>query len=143
MTPPNLSIILIMLCFWVTLWLVNRYFIRPINAVLDQRSGQIDGAQETWATTNAEMLAATAQVEERLVEAARGAAARRETIRAEANQKKQAQLEAARNEAERQLQSALAALARDAESARSELRKRAEDLAGDFVHRLLGREVVS
>ena len=143
MTPPNLSIILIMLCFWVTLWLVNRLLIRPVNTVLDQRHQRIDGAEKAWTTKNEELLSATARIEDELVEAARAAARTREVYRAGAQQKKQQRLDAARQEAEKKLENALADLKRDADQARVELRERAESLSRELAQSLLGREVRS
>ena len=143
MTPPNVSIVLIMLCFWVTLWLVNRFLIRPVNAVLEQRHDRIDGAQRAWATKNEELLSATARIEEELVDAARAAGKTRETVRAGALQEKQQQVQVARDEAESRLEAALAGLSNDAESARVDLRNQAEALAEEFAQRLLGREVRS
>jgi F-type H+-transporting ATPase subunit b len=141
MTPPNISIVLIMLCFWVTLWLVNRFLIRPVNTVLDQRHEQIDGAEKAWTTKNEELLSATARIEDELVEAARAAAKTRETYRTGAYQEKQQQLDLARKESEKKLDIALDGLSRDAEKARGELREQAESLSRDLVQRLLGREV--
>ena len=141
MTPPNLSIVLIMLCFWVTLWLVNRFLIRPVNIVLDQRHDRIDGAEKAWAAKNDELLSATARIEDELVEAAQAAAKTRETYRAGAQQGKQHQLETARDNAEERLALALKGLSQDAEKVRADLKERAEGLARDFAQRLLGREV--
>jgi len=141
MTPPNLSIVLIMLCFWVTLWLVNRFLIRPVNTVLDQRHNQIDSAQNAWTAKNEELLSATANIENQLVEAARAAAKTRETYRAGAHQEKQNELDTARKDAEERLDIALKGLSLDAEKARTDLRERAEGLSKEFARRLLGREV--
>ena len=45
MSPPNASLILIMVCFWVTFWLVQRFLIRPIWGVVSERKGRIDSVQ--------------------------------------------------------------------------------------------------
>ena len=142
MTPPNISILLIMLCFWATLWLVNRFLIHPVNSVLDQRHERIDGAHKAWTAKNDELLSATGRIEDELVEAARAAATTRETLRANANQSKQQLIDAAKTEAEEKLDCALGALNRDAETARDELRRQAENLSRALVQRLLGREVL-
>ncbi len=141
MTPPNLSIVLIMLCFWLTLWLVNRFLIRPVNTVLDQRHDRIDGAQKKWTAKNEELLSATARIEDELVEAARIAAKTRETYRSGAQQERQLQLDTAKKNAEERLDVALEGLSLDAEKARTDLRERAEGLSQEFARRLLGREV--
>ena len=141
MTPPNISIVLIMLCFWVTLWLVNRFLIRPVNTVLEQRHERIDGAEKAWTAKSGELLSATDRIESELIEAAKAAAKTRETYRTDAYQKKQQHLDTARKEAEKKLESALEGLGRDAEKARGELREQAESLSRALVQRLLGREV--
>ena len=141
MTPPNISIVLIMLCFWVTLWLVNRFLIRPVNTVLEQRHERIDGAEKAWTTKNEELLSATGRIEDELIEAARAAAKTREAYRIGAHQDKQQKFDTARKEAERKLESALEALSQDAKKARVELREQAESLSRELAQRLLGREV--
>ena len=141
MTPPNISIVLIMLCFWVTLWLVNRFLIRPVNTVLEQRHERIDGAEKAWTAKNEELLSATGRIEDELIEAARAAAKTRETYRTRAQQGKQQQLDSARTNAEERLDVALERLSQDAEKARVELREQAESLSRELVQRLLGREV--
>ena len=143
MTPPNLSILLVMVCFWVTLWLVGRFLVRPVTEVLDERDGRIDGAQREWTRQNEEMETASRRIEEELLEAARESARRRETLRAGAMDEKQRLLDEARTEAESRLEQALESLDRDVEAARKELGTRAEVLAREFAARLIGRGVAS
>lgn len=143
MSPPNLSIILVMLCFWLTLWLVSRFLIKPVTAVLDQRNGRIDGADRAWTATNEEMLSATARIEEEISEAARDAASARTEVRSKALNEKQQRIDEARRDGEARLSQALEDLGRDAERARSELRTRGDELGRSLAVRLLGREVRS
>ncbi len=141
MTPPNLSLLMIMICFWLTLWLVNRYLIVPIQGVLDQRASRIDGATQGWLDQQEALRAATERLEEELAEAARRAAALKAEKRQAAISAREARLAAARERAEEKLSSAVAGLAEDAEKARIELKDRAEALAAELAGRLLGREV--
>ncbi len=143
MTPPNLSLVLIMVCFWATLFLVYRFLIVPVNRVLDERNGRIDGAEKEWVERNDDYLAATARLEEELAEAGRQAAAIRDKHRQEAQATRQTKLDETRHHADERLQAALVELSRDEETARTELRKQAEVLARVFAARLLGREVAS
>ena len=46
MTPPNLSLIFVMVCFLVTIWIVYRFLIRPVCAVIVERGLRIDEAQQ-------------------------------------------------------------------------------------------------
>lgn len=143
MTPPNLSLLMIMACFWVTLWLVQRYLIGPLGAVLEERRGRIEGAEKKWAAKNEEHRSATARLESELEEAARSAAAVREEHCQRANQRRQEVLNQARAAAEEKLDRALGDLDREAEEARTELARHAAALSKALASRLLEREVAS
>jgi F-type H+-transporting ATPase subunit b len=141
MSPPNLSLVLIMICFWLTMWLVYRYLIGPVGQILAERQHRFDEAQATWDATHADHLAATERLERELEEAARAAAAVRGEHRQQALDGRQQKLEAARREADEQLRQALEQLDTAAADARMELRDRARGLARLFATQLLGREV--
>jgi len=143
MTPPNLSLLFVMVCFWVTLWLVNRYLIRPVGTVVGERRRRIDDAQQEWAAKNEAYLAAVARVEEEVSQAARDAAKIRATARETAMAERQASLDDARARADERLGGVLDTMAKEADTARQDLRRRAEDLARLLAGRLLGREIVS
>jgi len=141
MSPPNASLILIMVCFWLTFWLVQRFLIRPIWGVMSERKGRIDSAQQAWKAKNEEHLSATARLAAELEEAGRDAARVRGELRQKAQDARQLRVAQAREEADARLQTALDELRADADAARVELRKRAGELAGLLAGQLLGREV--
>ncbi len=141
MTPPNLSLIFVMVCFWVTLWLVHRFLIRPVGAVVDERRRRIDDAQQEWTSKNEEYLGAVARVEEEVANAAREASHIRAEARQNAMTERQHALDAARAHADERLVAVLEDLDRDADAARGELRRKAEELANLLAGRLLGREL--
>lgn len=141
MSPPNLSLIFIMVCFWVTLWIVYRFLIRPVGDVIDERSRRIDGAQQEWSAKNEEYLAAVARVEEQVAAAAKDAATVRADARQRAMDERQATLDTARAAAAERLADALSTLDNETEAARSDLRNRAQELARLLAGRLLGREI--
>ena len=141
MTPPNLSLFLIMVCFWVTLWIVYRFLIRPVGAVIGERGRRIDDAQQEWSAKNEEYLAAVSRVEEEVAAAAKDAAKIRADARQHAMDARQAALDQAHARADERLLGVLDTLEKDAETARSDLRARAEDLARLLASRLLGREL--
>jgi len=141
MTPPDLSLIFVMVCFWVTLWLVHRYLIRPVGAVVGERRRRINDAQQEWAAKNEEYLAAVARVEEEVSQAAREAAKIRATARETAMAERQASLDGARAHADERLGGVLDTMATEADAARQDLRRRAEELARLLAGRLLGREL--
>jgi F-type H+-transporting ATPase subunit b len=143
MSPPNLSLVLIMICFWLTMWLVYRYLITPVGQVLAERQRRVDESQATWDATNTDYLAATERLERELEKAARSAAEVRNEHRQQALDGRQQKLEAARREADQRLGQALGELDEAATVARTDLRDRARELAGLFASQLLGREVRS
>jgi F-type H+-transporting ATPase subunit b len=143
MTPPNLSLIFIMVCFWVTLWIVYRFLIRPVGAVIGERSRRIDDAQQEWSAKNEEYLSAVARVEDEVTAAAKEAAKIRADARQHAVDERQATLEAARARADERLARVLATLDKETDAARTDLRRRAEELARLLAGRLLGRELGS
>ncbi len=143
MTPPNWSLILIMICFWVTFWLVQKFLIRPMSRVMAERGGRIAGAEREWAGKHEAYLSASARLEAELEEAARQAARVRGERRQEAQGERQKILDAARADAEQRLDDALRGIDRDAAAAREDLRVRAATLGHAFAERLLGRELAS
>lgn len=143
MTPPNLSLLFVMVCFWVTLWLVQRFLIRPVGAVADERQRRLDDAQQEWAAKNEEHLVAVARVEDEMREAAKEAGGIRAEARQKAMDERQKALAEARARADEHLVGVLDGFEREAETARAELRRRAEELARLLAGRLLGRELAS
>jgi F-type H+-transporting ATPase subunit b len=132
-----------MVCFWAPLWLVYRFLIRPVGAVLDDRQRRVDGAQREWAARNEEHRQALAKIEAEMHEAARDAAAQRAAARQQAMGRRQTALDAARAQADARLAEVLAGLDRDAAAARAELARRGSELARLLAGRLLGRELAS
>ena len=143
MTPPNLSLIFIMICFWVTMWLVYRFLIRPIGGVLGERQGRIDRAASTWEAENRQYLEATERLELEMQEAAREAARVRGEYRQQALDRRQVALDEARSVADEKLGKALDELEAETATARHDLRQRAQELAEKFASRLLDRKVTS
>jgi F0F1-type ATP synthase membrane subunit b/b' len=141
MTPPNLSLILVMVCFWVTLWIVYRFLIRPVGAVIGERQRRIDDAQQEWSAKNEEYLAAVSRVEDEVAGAAKEAARIRADARQRALDERQAALDSTRANADERLAGFLETLDSEAEKARSDLRRHAAELARMLASRLLGREL--
>ncbi len=130
-----------MVCFWMALWLVHRFLIRPVGKVIGERRRRIDDAQQEWSAKNEEYLAAVTRVEEEVSAAAKEAARIRADARQHAMDQRQAALDQARARADERLLGVLDTLDIEAETARSDLRSQAEGLARLLASRLLGREL--
>jgi len=141
MTFPNASLFLVMICFWVTFWLVQKFLITPIGAVLTERKRRVDSAESAWASKHEEYLSATSRLEAEMEEAARQSAKIRSDLRQRAVDARQERFAHARNQADERLGKALEELGVDADAARTDLRRRARELAARFASLLLDREV--
>jgi F0F1-type ATP synthase membrane subunit b/b' len=143
MQPPNFSLIIVMVCFWLTFWLVQKFLLKPVGAVLTERRGRIEGAESEWQSKHQEYLDETARLETELGEAAKAAAAVRNGLQQQALDRRKAILDTARQLADGKLDEALDVLNTEATSARADLEVQAKELARAFASRLLGREVSS
>jgi len=134
---------MIMICFWVSFYLIDRFLLRPVGEVLSKREQRIGGAEREWTSKHEEYLSATAKLESELEDAAKQASRVRAELREQAQARRQQLLTTAQHEASVKLESSLETLARDAEQAQRELESSAQELARLFASRLLHREVVS
>jgi F0F1-type ATP synthase membrane subunit b/b' len=141
MQPPNYSLVIVMVCFWLTFWLIQKFLLKPVGGVLAERKRRIEGAENEWQSKHQEYLDETARLESELEEAAKAAAKARNDHRQAALDRRQAALETARQQADGKLDEAMAVLETDATAARSDLQTRARELARVFASQLLGREV--
>ena len=127
MQPPNFSLIIVMVCFWLTFWLIQKFLLKPVGSVLSERRSRIEGAENEWQSKH--------QV------AAKAAAKVRNDHQEQALDRRQATLTTARQMADGKLDEAMAVLETDATAARADLQTRARELAKLFATRLLDREV--
>ncbi|HLE85320.1 MAG TPA: ATP synthase F0 subunit B [Thermoanaerobaculia bacterium] len=134
---PDASLLVIMVIFWITYWLLRWALFGPVLEILRER-------RETVETAQAEHEAALAQTEAR-IEAERTklnqarveAAARRDELRRAAEERRQAVLSTSREEAERRLATAGEELDRTVATERRTLDGRARELAGRITEKLL------
>ena len=141
MQPPNLSLVIVMVCFWLTFWLIQKFLLKPVGGVLAERKGRIEGAENEWQSKHQEYLDETARLETELENAAKGAAKVRNDLRQQALDRRQAVLTTARQQADGKLDEAMEVLASEATAARVDLKASAAELARTYASKLLGREV--
>jgi F0F1-type ATP synthase membrane subunit b/b' len=141
MSPPNVSLILVMVCFWITFWLAQKLIIKPVGDAVAERTKRIKTAEAAWESKHQEYLSATTRLEGEMEEAARAAARIRADVRNEALDRRQELLTAARERADARLAEAMEGLEADAAAARTDLRRRAQELSRVLASQLLGREV--
>jgi F-type H+-transporting ATPase subunit b len=142
-TAPNLSLLLIMACFWLVYWLIATQLVRPLGRVLDERARRIGEARDTLAAVETRFAEAMTRCERDLGVAAGEAQKERAAQRAAGEATRRARLDAARAEGQKRLATLAAELEAASRSARSQLRERGLRLARDLAERLLGRRLAS
>jgi F-type H+-transporting ATPase subunit b len=138
---PDLSLFAVMAIFVLNYLVVRKFFLEPINRVMEEREHDTKSADEVYEQAMARFNEATANVEERLHIAKRDAANVRENFRAEASAHRASMVEKTRGEADKFLTEAEAKLKEDAAAARNRIVTESEALAQMAAERILGRAV--
>jgi F-type H+-transporting ATPase subunit b len=138
---PDLSLLAIMVIFILNYMVVRRFFLRPINEVLDAREAETKTAEKLYEDALARLGEATAQTEAQLQAAKREAAAVRERHRAEAGAYRQQVVERTSAEARQLAAEAEQKLSSDVAAARERIVRDSESLARLAAERILGRAV--
>jgi F0F1-type ATP synthase membrane subunit b/b' len=143
MTAPNLSLLLIMACFWLVYLLVSTQFLKPVGALLDQREAQVRSAREMLETAKRELSEAIARCERELAQAAGEGQKVRASLRADGEAARRARLDAARVAGQERLAALAGELATVTDEARATLRARSGEVARALAERLLERRIAS
>ncbi|HEX7191450.1 MAG TPA: hypothetical protein VF381_07740 [Thermoanaerobaculia bacterium] len=138
---PDLSLFAVMAIFILNYLVVRKFFLEPINRVMEEREHETKSADELYEQAMARFNEATANVEERLHIAKRDAANVREKFRAEAGTHRAGMIEKTRGEAEKFLTEADAKLKDDVTTARERIVSESDALAQMAAERILGRAV--
>lgn len=138
---PDLSLLAIMAIFIATDFVVSRFLVRPVMAVIESREHETQSALEIYEAAMARFNEATAKMEERLHVAKRQAGDVRERFRAEAAAHRAALLERTNAEAETMVSDADAQLTSHVAVARDKIVRDSESLARLAAERILGRPV--
>ena len=138
---PDLSLLAIVVIFIAEYWVVSRFFLRPINNVLEGREVESRTAQEIYEQSLGHFNEATNQMEQRLHDTRRDASQLREKFRAEAGAHRASLVERTTAEAKKLVSEADERLKRDVAEAREKLVRDAESLAQLAAERILGRRV--
>ncbi len=138
---PDLSLLAIMVIFILNYLVVRKFFLRPINDVLEAREAETKSADKLYEDALARLSEATAQTEAQLQVAKREAAAVRETRRNEAAAYRQQVVERTNAEAKQVIAEADQRLSADVKVAREQILRESDALARLAAERILGRAV--
>lgn len=138
---PDLSLLAILVIFLLNYLVVRKFFLRPINDVLEAREAETKSAEKIYTDALARFDEATAQTEAQLHAAKRDAAKVRDRFRAEAAAHRQQVLDRTQGEARQIVTQADEKLSHDVDTARTKIATESESLARLAAERILGRAV--
>ncbi len=138
---PDLSLPAIMVIFFLNYLIVKRFFLKPINEVLEARETESKTAEKLHEDALARFNEATSQIEARLHTAKRDAAQVRERFRGEASVQRQSMIDKTTTDAKAIVAEADEHLANDVKTAREKITTESEALAREAASRILGRAV--
>jgi F0F1-type ATP synthase membrane subunit b/b' len=138
---PDPSLLVIMVIFVLNYLIVRRFFLEPVNAVIEAREHETRSADELYEQSMARFNEATAKMEAQLHTAKREAASVREKFRGEAGAHRQQVVDRTAAEAKQMVGEADARLQRDVVEAREKITRESENLARLAAERILGRPV--
>ncbi|HVR42956.1 MAG TPA: ATP synthase F0 subunit B [Thermoanaerobaculia bacterium] len=138
---PDWSLLAIMAIFIANYFVVRRFFLEPVNRVLNEREGEIESAEAGYERALGRFQEATAEMEGRLQEARRRGSEVREARRNEAAAFRNGLLEKTRAEAEAMIASAEESLRNEVARARDTILGESDRLARLAAEKILGRKL--
>lgn len=139
LNPSHLVFLLVP--FWITVFFVSRFAVRPLMHVLEEREAKTEGARAEAADFEAKFNEKLKAYEARLAETRQKASDERARIRQSAAVEVEKILGAARDEATKAVDDVRAGIDAERGKAREELKKSAEALAAELASKALGRDV--
>lgn len=128
-----------MVIFWLNYIVVRKFFLRPVNDVIEAREHESKTAQQIFDQAMTRFNEATARIEAQLQTARREASQLREKFRGEAAEFRNGVIERTSNETKATIADAEKQLEADVQVARKTIASQSESLARLAAERILGR----
>ena len=138
---PDPSLLAIMVIFILNYLIVRRFFLQPINGVIEAREAEVKTAERLYEESLARFNEATTQMESQLHTAKRDASQIRDRFRTEAGVHRAEVVEKTQGEAKVIVDAADKRLNADVQQARTQIERDSEQLARIAAERILGRPV--
>lgn len=138
---PDPSLLAIMVIFLLNYLVVRRFFLQPINQVLEERETETRTAEQLHEDALARFKEATGEMENRVRDAKREASLIRDRFRSEAGEHRNAVIEKTHGQAKQMVGEADAKLAADVAAAREKIVRESDALARLAAERILGRSL--
>lgn len=138
---PDLSLLAIVVIFLLNYLVVRKFFLQPINGVLEARESETRSAEKLYEEALGRMNEATTRMETQLHGAKREAAQLRDKYRGEAAAYRQQVVDRTSSEGKQIVSEADQRLQRDVAEARTKIVSESDSLARLAAERILGRAV--
>ena len=139
LNPSHL--VFMMIPFWITVFVVSRFAVKPILHVIEEREKRTIGARAEAEDFEKKFNERMTAYETRLADARQKASDERSRTRALAAVQVEKILSAARADASKTVDDVRGSVATERTKAREELKKQAETLANDLAGKALGRDL--
>jgi len=138
---PDPSLLAIMVIFVLEYLVVRKFFLQPINTVVEERETERRTAEQLYEEALARFSEATSQMESQLHVAKRDASSIRDKYRTEAATHRNQVIEKTHGDAKQIVSEAEEKLSEDVKTARETIVRESESLARLAAERILGRRV--
>jgi len=138
---PDPSLLAIMVIFVLEYLVVRKFFLQPINTVVEERETERRTAEQLYEEALARFNEATSQMESQLHVAKRDASSIRDKYRTEAATHRNQVIEKTHGNAKQIVSEAEEKLSEDVKTARETIVRESESLARLAAERILGRRV--
>jgi F0F1-type ATP synthase membrane subunit b/b' len=138
---PDPSLLAIMVIFILNYLVVRKFFLQPVNQVLEARESETRTAEALYEDALARFNEAAAQMESQVHAAKREASQVRDRYRGEAASHRQQMIETTNQQAREVIGEAETKLGREVETAKQQIVREADQLARLAAERILGRAV--
>jgi F-type H+-transporting ATPase subunit b len=138
---PDPSLLAIVVIFLLNYLVVRRFFLHPINEIIEARETEAKTAEQLYEAALARFNEATTAMEAQLHGARRDAAQVRDRHRADAAARRGQIVERTQGEARQVIAEAETKLDQDVNEAREKIKRESENLARLAAERILGRAV--
>ena len=136
---PDPSLLAIMVIFLLNYLIVKKFFLQPINEILERRAERSRTADSAYEKAMEQLDAATQDIDQKLQVTRRQAAEIRDRHRNEAAAYRQSLIDQANAETRRKLNEAVGKIEDEVTSAKKDIEQSSEQLARLAAQELLGR----
>lgn len=138
--PFDLSLLPMMVIFWLTYFILDKNVLEPLYLVMEQREEKIAEADQTLESARREFDQVCEEWENRMRRIREEIREKREEIRTSLYEKRARAVAEAKREAERKTREALAEIRKNKEEAQRALQAYAQKLSVTLAEKVLGRK---